>query len=136
MDRNRRERTSPATNNRMFHPTSATSFPCVRVAHPPADKIRFARYRSTGFAAAQIECLGCRVSRSPTFLLRRFEIVDARTARGQSQLSVWVVGIRPLKLPKFPKILIGAAWAGRLSLIAQQFLREIERKATTLRRKK
>src|SRR5438270_11851284 len=25
----------------MFHPTSATSFPCVRVAHPPADKIRF-----------------------------------------------------------------------------------------------
>src|SRR5258708_36458684 len=29
------------------------------------------------------------------FLLRRFEIVAARTARGQSQLSVWVVGLEP-----------------------------------------
>jgi hypothetical protein len=44
------------------------------------------------------------------------------------------LGIRPLKLPKFPKILIGAAWAGRLSLIAQQLLREIEREATSLRK--
>src|ERR1700752_4217402 len=36
---------------------------------------------------SQIECSGCRVSRSTNLLLRRFEIVDARTARGQSHLS-------------------------------------------------
>src|SRR5438094_10673773 len=47
MDRSRRERTSPATNNRMFHPAQATSFPYVRVAHPPADKIPFVLIRSS-----------------------------------------------------------------------------------------
>src|SRR5882724_2025068 len=92
MDRNRRERTSPVTNNRMFHSASATSFPCVRVAHPPADKIRFARYQSVGLAAAQTDCPDRHFSLSATFLLCGFEIVDARTARGQSQLSVWSVG--------------------------------------------
>ncbi len=44
-------------------------------------------------------------------------------------------GIRALKLPNFPKVVIGAAWAGKLSAIAQQFLTEIEREATTLRPK-
>src|SRR6266566_4525608 len=41
MDRNRRERTSPATSNRMFRPAGATSFPCARVVLLLADKIRF-----------------------------------------------------------------------------------------------
>src|SRR2546430_2029442 len=41
MDRNRRERTSPATNSRIFHPAGATSFPCARVVLLLADKIRF-----------------------------------------------------------------------------------------------
>src|ERR1700719_4958657 len=36
-------------------------------------------------------------------------------------------GIRALKLPNFPKVMIGAAWTGKLSAIAQQFLVEIER---------
>src|SRR5438270_13425745 len=95
MDRNRRERTSPVTNNRMFHPTPATNFPCVRVALPLAGKIRFARYRSVGLAAAQTDCPDRHFSLSATFLLCGFEIVNARTARGQSQLSVWVVGLEP-----------------------------------------
>src|SRR5207237_9741972 len=47
MDRNRRERTSPATNNRIFHPAQATSFPYVRVAHSPADTIPFVLIRSS-----------------------------------------------------------------------------------------
>src|SRR5947208_338949 len=41
MDRNRRERTSPATNNRMFHPAGATNFPYEPAVLPPAGKIRF-----------------------------------------------------------------------------------------------
>ena len=95
MDRNRRERTSPATNNRMFHPTSATSFLYEPAALPLAGKIRFARYRLVGLAGAQTDCLDRHFSLSATFLLCGFEIVDARTARGQSQLSVWVVGLEP-----------------------------------------
>jgi hypothetical protein len=31
--------------------------------------------------------------------------------------------------------MIGAAWAGKLSAIAQQFLTEVEREATSLRKK-
>ena len=41
-------------------------------------------------------------------------------------------GIRALKLPNFPKVMIGAAWTGKLSAIAQQFLAEVEREATSL----
>jgi len=37
-----------------------------------------------------------------------------------------------LKLPNFPKVMIGAAWTGNLSAIAQQFLAEVEREATSL----
>src|SRR6266581_5499919 len=95
MDRNRRERTSPATNNRMFHPTSATSFPCALAALLLAGKIRFARYRSVGLAAAPTDCPDRHFSLSATFLLCGFEIVAARKARGQSQLSVWIVGLEP-----------------------------------------
>ena len=43
-------------------------------------------------------------------------------------------GIRALKLPNFPKVMIGAAWTGKLSPIAQQFLEEVEREATSLRK--
>jgi DNA-binding transcriptional LysR family regulator len=43
-------------------------------------------------------------------------------------------GIRALKLPNFPKVMIGAAWTGKLSDIAQQFLVEVEREATSLRK--
>jgi hypothetical protein len=43
-------------------------------------------------------------------------------------------GIRALKLLNFLKVMIGAAWTGKLSAIAQQFLAEIEREATSLRK--
>src|SRR5207244_2876431 len=43
-------------------------------------------------------------------------------------------GIRALKLPNFPKVMIGAAWTGKLSAIAQQFLTELEREAISLRK--
>lgn len=43
-------------------------------------------------------------------------------------------GIRALKLQNFPKVMIGAAWTGKLSPIAQQFLEEVEREATSLRK--
>src|SRR5207249_10247670 len=36
----------------MFHPTSATSFPCVRVAHLPADTIRF--FAAPGHSAGAV----------------------------------------------------------------------------------
>jgi len=91
MDRNRRERTSPATNNRMFHPASATSSPYEPVVPLLAGKIRFARYRSVGLAAARTDCPDRHFSLSATFLLCGFEIVDVRASRGQSQLSVWRV---------------------------------------------
>ena len=42
-------------------------------------------------------------------------------------------GIRALKLPNFPKIMIGAAWTGKLSAIAQQFLAEVEREASVVK---
>jgi hypothetical protein len=43
-------------------------------------------------------------------------------------------GIRALKLPNFPKVIIDAAWTGKPSTIAQQFLAEIGREATSLRK--
>ena len=43
-------------------------------------------------------------------------------------------GIRALRLPTFPKVMIGAAWTEKLSLIAHQFLEEVEREATSLRK--
>ena len=43
-------------------------------------------------------------------------------------------GIRALKLPNFPKVMIGATWTGKLSAIAQQFLAEVESEATSLRK--
>ena len=42
-------------------------------------------------------------------------------------------GIRALKLPNFPKIMIGAAWTRKLSSIAQQFLAEVEREASVVK---
>jgi DNA-binding transcriptional LysR family regulator len=42
--------------------------------------------------------------------------------------------IRTLKLPTFPKVIIGAAWTEKLSPIAQQFLEEVEHEATSLRK--
>src|SRR5438552_1574472 len=52
MDRNRRARTSPATNNRMFHPAGATNFPCARVVLLLADKIRF--FATPGHSAGAV----------------------------------------------------------------------------------
>jgi hypothetical protein len=43
-------------------------------------------------------------------------------------------GTRTMKLPNFPKVMIGAAWTGKLSAIAQQFLAEVEREATSLQK--
>ncbi|PYK95573.1 MAG: hypothetical protein DME40_00505 [Verrucomicrobia bacterium] len=43
-------------------------------------------------------------------------------------------GIRALKLTNFPKVMIGAAWTGKLSAIAQQFLAEVEIEATVVKR--
>src|SRR5436309_1671415 len=41
MDRNRKSERFPETNNRIFRPAGATSFPCARVVLLRADKIRF-----------------------------------------------------------------------------------------------
>src|SRR5438046_5323244 len=43
-------------------------------------------------------------------------------------------GIRALRLPNFPKVMIGAAWTCSMSAIAQQSLTEVEREATSLRK--
>jgi DNA-binding transcriptional LysR family regulator len=43
-------------------------------------------------------------------------------------------GVRVLPLPDFPPVVIGAAWAAKLSPIAQQFLAEVEIEATVVRR--
>src|SRR6266704_3094603 len=70
MDRNRRERTSPATSNRMFHPAGATSFPCARVILLLADKIRFfAAHGHSAGAVLQRTCgPRCRYSIQTTSL--------------------------------------------------------------------
>jgi DNA-binding transcriptional LysR family regulator len=44
-------------------------------------------------------------------------------------------GVRVLPLRKFPVVLIGAVWSGKLSSIAQQFLRELELEATAVKRR-
>src|SRR5207249_12027229 len=77
----------------MFHPAGATSFPYELAALPLAGKIRFARYRSVGLAAAQTDCPARHFSLSATFLLSGVEIVAARQARAQSPLSVWAGGL-------------------------------------------
>src|SRR5438128_2619070 len=70
MDRNRRERTSPATNNRMFHPAGATSFPYELAVLLLADKIRF--FASPAHSAAAVLqrtcCPQCRYSIQTTSL--------------------------------------------------------------------
>jgi DNA-binding transcriptional LysR family regulator len=43
--------------------------------------------------------------------------------------------LRALPLRNFPAVLIGAVWNGKLSSIAQHFLREIEREAAALKRR-
>src|SRR5439155_1422302 len=70
MDRNRRERMSPATSNRMFQPAGATSFPCVRVVLLLADKIRFFAAHAHSFGAVLHRTCGplCRYSFHPTSL--------------------------------------------------------------------
>jgi DNA-binding transcriptional LysR family regulator len=45
-------------------------------------------------------------------------------------------GIRALRLTNFPKVTIGAAWTGKPSPIAQQFLTEVESKAISLQNKR
>ncbi len=44
--------------------------------------------------------------------------------------------IRVLPLPNFPRIVIGAAWTGKMSTIAQHFLAELEDEAKGLRSRK
>src|SRR5206468_1390185 len=41
-------------------------------------------------------------------------------------------GVRVISLPSFPPVVVGAAWAGKLSPIAQQFLAEVEIEATVV----
>ena len=43
-------------------------------------------------------------------------------------------GVRVIPLPGFPLVVIGAAWAGKLSPIAQQFLAEVETEAGAVKR--
>ena len=43
-------------------------------------------------------------------------------------------GVRAIPLPGFPPVIIGVAWAGKLSPIAQQFLAEVEIEATVVKR--
>ena len=42
-------------------------------------------------------------------------------------------GVRVISLPGFPPVVVGAAWAGKLSLIAQQFLAEVEVEASVVK---
>jgi DNA-binding transcriptional LysR family regulator len=44
-------------------------------------------------------------------------------------------GVRVIALPDFPPVAIGAAWSGKLSPIAQQFLAEVEIEATVVKRR-
>ena len=43
-------------------------------------------------------------------------------------------GVRAIPLPGFPPVVVGAAWAGKLSPIAQQFLAEVEIEASAVKR--
>jgi DNA-binding transcriptional LysR family regulator len=43
-------------------------------------------------------------------------------------------GVRVIPLPGFPPVIVGAAWAGKLSPIAQQFLAEVEIEASAVKR--
>ena len=43
-------------------------------------------------------------------------------------------GVRVISLPSFPPVVVGAAWAGKLSPIAQQFLAEVEIEASIVKR--
>src|SRR5439155_4849168 len=43
-------------------------------------------------------------------------------------------GVRVISLPGFPPVVVGAAWAGKLSPIAQQFLAEVEIEAGAVKR--
>jgi DNA-binding transcriptional LysR family regulator len=43
-------------------------------------------------------------------------------------------GVRVIPLPGFPAVVVGAAWAGKLSPIAQQFLAEVEIEASAVKR--
>jgi DNA-binding transcriptional LysR family regulator len=43
-------------------------------------------------------------------------------------------GVRVISLPSFPPVVVGAAWAGKLSPIAQQFLAEVEIEASAVKR--
>jgi DNA-binding transcriptional LysR family regulator len=43
-------------------------------------------------------------------------------------------GVRVIPLPGFPAVVVGAAWAGKLSPIAQQFLAEVEIEASVVKR--
>jgi DNA-binding transcriptional LysR family regulator len=42
-------------------------------------------------------------------------------------------GVRVISLPSFPPVVVGAAWAGKLSPIAQQFLAEVEIEASVVK---
>src|SRR6266550_5073075 len=64
MDRNRRERTSPATSNRMFHPAGATNFPYERAVLLRADKTRFALIHSSSLPFVAQHIFGLRYRRS------------------------------------------------------------------------
>jgi hypothetical protein len=44
-------------------------------------------------------------------------------------------GLRSIPLPNFPPVVIGAAWVGKLSAIARQFLAELETEATAVKRR-
>ena len=43
-------------------------------------------------------------------------------------------GLRVIPLPGFPPVVVGAAWAGKLSPIAQEFLAEVEIEANVVKR--
>src|SRR6266403_6029398 len=86
MDRNRRERTSPATNNQIFHRPEATNSPCEPSVLPRGDKIRSARDRSAGLAAAQAEYSDRCSSLSALGQLMRSSSISTRYGASQLQL--------------------------------------------------
>jgi hypothetical protein len=42
--------------------------------------------------------------------------------------------VRVIPLPGVPPVIVGVAWAGKLSLIAQQFVAEVEIEANVVKR--
>lgn len=76
----------------------------------------------------------------PRIEVNSARLIECYVAHGYGiGLTVATPGFKPLKqirvleLPRFPRVTIGAAWAGKLSPIAQQLLSQLEGEAVRLK---